>query len=48
MREDSWPWFDGWSDGVGLEELRFGFDGGKVVVRCVGLERVVIIGGGGG
>lgn len=28
MGEVSGPRFDGWGDGVGLEELRFGFDGG--------------------
>lgn len=46
MGEVSGPRFDGWGDGVGLEELRFGFDGGEVVVRRVGFEGVIIIGGG--
>lgn len=46
MGEVSGPRFDGWGDGVGLEELRFGFDSGKVLVRRVGLEGVIIGGSG--
>lgn len=40
------PRFDGWGYGVGLEELRFGFDGGEVLVRRVGFEGIIIGGGG--
>lgn len=48
MGKVSGPRFDGWGDGVGLEKLRFGFDGGEVLVRWMRFEGVIIIGGGGG
>lgn len=48
MGEVSGPWFDGWGDGVGLEKLRFGFDGSEVLVRRVGFEGVINGGAGAG
>lgn len=47
MGEVSGPWFDGWGNGVGLEKLRFGFDGSEVLVRRVGFEGVINGGAGG-
>lgn len=48
MGEVSGPWFDGRGDGVGLEKLRFGFDGSEVLVRRVGFEGVINGGAGAG